>query len=53
MIFPNREQDARKMMREIEATCWRLSEYIQVRELAVTHRLERMHRLRMLEEQKA
>ena len=40
------------MMREIESTCWRLRECIRVRELAATHRLERMRRLRMLEEQK-
>ena len=41
------------MMRGIDATCWRLRECIRGRELAVTHRLERMRRLRMLEEQKA
>ena len=53
MIFPNREQDARKMMKKIEATRWRLRECIRVRELAAAHRQERMRRLRMLEEQKA
>ena len=53
MIFPNREQDARKLMREIEATCWRLRQFVRVRELAATHRLERMRYLRMLKEQKA
>ena len=53
MNFPDREQDARKMIREIGATCWRLRECIWVRKLASTHRLERMRRLRMLEGQKA
>ena len=50
--FPNREQDARQMIEEIEATSWCLRECIRVRELAATHRLGRMHFLRMLEEQK-
>ena len=41
------------MMKEIEATSWRLRERIRVRELASSHRLERMRCLRMLEEQEA
>ena len=53
MIFPDREQNARKMIRDLKATCWRLRECTRARELAATHRLERMRRLRMLEEQKA
>ena len=53
MIFPDREQGAHKMVLEVEATCWRLRECIRLRLLAATHRLERIHRLRMLEEQKA
>ena len=52
MIFPNREQDGREMTREIEETCWRVRECIRARELAATHRLEQMRRLRMHEEQK-
>ena len=47
------ESDARKIIAEIEATNWFLREFIRVRELAVMHRLGRMRRLRMLEEQKA
>ena len=46
------ECNARQMFAE-EATSWRLRECIRVRELAATHRLGRMHRLRMLEDQKA
>ena len=41
------------MMRGIETTCGRLRECIRVRELATTHILERMRRLRKLEEKKA
>ena len=41
------------MIAEVEATSWRLRECIRVRELAATHRFERMRRLRMLEEQEA
>ena len=41
------------MIVEVEATSWRLRECTLVRELATTHRLGRMRRLRMLEEQKA
>ena len=52
-IFPDREQDTREMIQKLEATCWRLLEYILVRELTATHRLERMRRLQMLVEQKA
>ena len=41
------------MIAKEEATSWRLRKCIRVRELAATHRLGRMRRLRMLEEQKA
>ena len=41
------------MIAEVEATSWPLRETIRVRELAATHRLGKMRRLRMLEEQKA
>ena len=47
------EGDARKIIADVEATSWRLCETIRVRELAATHRLGQMRRLRMLEEQKA
>ena len=47
------ERNVRKMTAEVEATSWRLRECIRVRELAATHRLERVRRLRMLEEQEA
>ena len=47
------ERNVRKMIAEVEATSWRLRECIRVRELAATHRLERVRRLRMLEEQEA
>ena len=47
-----KESDVRKMIAGIEATSWRLRECIRVRGLAPTHRLERMLRLRMVEEQK-
>ena len=50
--FPNREHDARYMIKEVKATSWRLGNCILVRELAATHRLGRMRRLRMLEEKK-
>ena len=53
MFFPDREQDARKMIRELEVICWRLRECIWVRELASTHRLEQKRHLQMREEQKA
>ena len=39
-IFPVRAKDARKMIADLAATCWRLRECIQAREFAVTHRLE-------------
>ena len=39
------------MISEAEATSWRLRECIRVRKLAATHRLVRMRRLQMLEEQ--
>ena len=51
--MPFKERDVRKMVTEVETTSWRLRECIRVRELAVTHRLERIRRLRMLEEQEA
>ena len=47
------ESDVRKMIAEVEATSWRLREYIRVSELAATHRLGQRRRLRMLEEQEA
>ena len=53
MTFQNRENDARQIFEEIDATRWRLRECIRVRELAATHRLGRMRRLRMLEDKKA
>ena len=53
MIFPNREHDVRQTIQEVEATSWLLREHIRGRELAATHRLGRMRRLRMLEEKKA
>ena len=46
------KREVRKMIREIEATRWRLRECIWVRELAASQRLERMRRLRMLKEKK-
>ena len=51
--LPFKELDVRKMIAEVETTSWLLRECIRVRELAATHRLEQMRRLRMLEEQKA
>ena len=51
--MPTKERDVRKMIAEVEATIWRLRECIRVRELAATHRLERIRHLRMLEEQEA
>ena len=47
------ECNVRQMIANVEATRWRLRECIRVRELAATHRLGRMRRLRMPEEQKA
>ena len=47
------ESDVRKIVAEVQATSWRLRQCIRVRELAATHRLGQMRRLRMLEEQKA
>ena len=46
------ERDVRKIIAEVEAASWRLRECMRLRELAATHRLGRMRRLRMLEEQK-
>ena len=49
-----KERDVRNVIAEVEAIIrWRLRECIRVRELAATHRLGRMRRLRRLEEQKA
>ena len=47
------ERDIRNIIADIEVTSWRLRETIRVRELAATHRLGQMRRLRILEEQKA
>ena len=47
------ERDLTNIIAEVEATSWRLRKTIRVRELAATHRLGQMHRLRMLEERKA
>ena len=47
------ESDVRKIIAEVQATSWGLSECIRVRELAATHRLGQLRRLRMLEKQKA
>ena len=48
------ESDVRNIIAEvlIEATSWRLREYIRVTEFAATRRLGQMRRLRVLEEQK-
>ena len=43
----------KKIVAEVQATSWRLRECIRARELAATHRLGQMRRLRMLEEQTA
>ena len=51
--MPIEESDVRKIIAEVEATSRRLRECIRVRELASTHRLGRMRRLRMLGQQKA
>ena len=47
------ESGVRKIIAEVEATSWRLRDCIRVRKLAATHRLGRIHRLRMFEEKKA
>ena len=47
------ESDVRKIIAEVQATSCRLRQRIRVRELAATHRLGQVRRLRMLEEQKA
>ena len=47
------ESDVRKIVAEVEATSWRLREWIRIRELAATHRLGQIRCLRMIEEQKA
>ena len=46
------KSDVRKIIVEVQATSWRLRECIRVREVAATHRLGQVRRLRMLEEQK-
>ena len=51
--MPFKERGVSKMIAEVEATNRRLRECIRARELAATHRLERMRRLWMLEEQTA
>ena len=51
--MPLKERDVQKILSELGITSWRLCERIRVRELVSTHRLERMHRLRMLEGQEA
>ena len=51
MLF--KERDVCKMIAEVEATSWCLRQCIRVRELAATHRVERMRRLQILEEQEA
>ena len=52
LVYPG-ERCESKVIAEVQATSWRLRDCIRVRELVATHRLEKMHRLRMLEEQKA
>ena len=47
------ECDVRQIIPEVQAARWRLRECIRVMELAATHRIGRMRRLRMLQEQKA
>ena len=47
------DSDARIIIAEVQATRWRLRECIRVEELAATHRLGKIRRVRMLEEQKA
>ena len=47
------DHDFEKIIAEIEAASWSLSETIRVRELATTNRLGKMHCLLMLEEHKA
>ena len=44
------ERDITKSIAALEATSWRLRETIRVRELAATHGLGQMRRLRMFEE---
>ena len=51
--MPIEERNVRQMIEKVEVTSWHLRECIRVRELAVTHRLGRMHCLRMLKKQKA
>ena len=46
-----KERDVRRAMVKLAATSWRVRE--RVRELASSHRLEQMQRLRMLEEKEA
>ena len=51
MTFP--ERDVRLMMEDLAATHWRGHELIRVRELAPSHKIEQMRRVRMLEKQAA
>ena len=50
--MPIEERDVRQMIADVESISWRLRECTRKRELTATHKLERMRRLRMLEEQK-
>ena len=51
MTFP--ECDVRLLVTELAATRGRLRKLIRVRELAASHKLEQMRRVRMLEKQAA
>ena len=42
------ERGVRKMIAELAAIRWRVRELIRVKELASSHRLEQMRRVRML-----
>ena len=50
--MPIEEGDVRNIITEVETISWRLRECIRVRELAAMHKLWRMRRLRIFEEQK-
>ena len=49
--MPIEERDIRKMNVEVKEISWRLRECIRVKKLAAMYRLERMRRVRMLEDQ--
>ena len=51
MAFP--ERDVRLMIAKLAATIWRIHELIRHRELALSHKLKQMRRVRMLEMQAA